>query len=115
MQKRTCNAGVLCWLAYKGATEAACQVPGDYAVALEEGMQTRYKSYLLRVWQRRDATGCEWAGSLVQIEAGAEWRFNTLDQLLTHLRLLAEADARREAPDNAVAQPGLRDDTRRTE
>jgi hypothetical protein len=60
---------------------------------------------LLRVWQRRDITGCEWAGSLQQIQAGSEWRFNTLEQLLAELRRLAEADARQGEPGTAVTKP----------
>ncbi len=52
----------------------------------------RYKSYILRVWQRQDANGSEWAGSLEQIQAAAHWRFHTLEQLLAQLRRLAEAD-----------------------
>jgi hypothetical protein len=73
------------------------------AQLMERMGRTRYKSYLLRVWQRRDVNGCEWAGSLEQIRAGAEWRFNTLEQLLTQLRRLAEADARLEEADQPPA------------
>lgn len=53
----------------------------------------RYRSFILRVWQRNDANGAEWAGSLEDIQAPGEWRYHTLEQLLTHLRQLAEADA----------------------
>jgi hypothetical protein len=45
----------------------------------------RYKSFMLRVWQRQEVNGVEWAGSLESIQAPGEWRFRTLEQLLTQL------------------------------
>jgi len=62
----------------------------------------RYKSFMLRVWQRHDVDGVEWAGSLESIQAPGEWRFRTVDQLLAQLRRLAEADAVRETTDRGT-------------
>jgi hypothetical protein len=63
----------------------------------------RYKSFILRVWQRNDLNGSEWAGSLESIQAPGEWRFQTQEQLLAQLRRLAEADAGQQAAGRRVA------------
>jgi hypothetical protein len=65
----------------------------------------RYRSFILRVWQRNDLNGSEWAGSLESIQAPGQWRFQTLEQLLAQLRRLAEADAEQRAADRGVAPP----------
>ena len=67
----------------------------------------RYKSFMLRVWQRQEVNGVEWAGSLESIQAPGEWRFRTLEQLLTQLltqlQRLAESDAVQEKSGSGAA------------
>ena len=65
----------------------------------------RYKSFILRVWQRNELNGAEWAGSLESIQAPGVWRFHTLEQLLAQLRGLADADTLREGAERGMAPP----------
>lgn len=65
----------------------------------------RYRSFLLRVWQRNDLNGSEWAGSLESIQAPGEWRFHTLEELLEQLRQLAGSDAVQQAPGHEAMPP----------
>jgi hypothetical protein len=65
----------------------------------------RYRSFILRVWQRNELNGSEWAGSLESIQAPGAWRFHTLEQLVALLRQQAEADTPLQRADREAAAP----------
>ena len=63
---------------------------------------TMYASFLIRLWSSREAplpSEGEWQGELQHIQSDQRWTFATFDELLTLLRLHAEASVISECVD----------------
>ena len=50
-----------------------------------------YRSYLLRLWQVREADGLAWRASLEEVKTGEQRGFTSLDELFAYLRLNTES------------------------
>ncbi len=50
----------------------------------------QYDSFILRVWRSTGDDGSQWAGRLEHLQQGQSWSFGSLEELLEHLRNVAD-------------------------